>query len=88
MSDPRSTHARPPPFMPVFRLALTAVIGGAAKVEELGRNYRAWLEQWLRLQRGLPSHDTLGRTAALPKPALHRVVPTPTRASWCGPYWT
>lgn len=54
----------------MFRLALTAVIGGAAKVEELGRNYRAWFEQWLRLQRGRPSHDTLGQTVALPKPAV------------------
>ncbi len=31
--------------MPMFRLALTAVIDGAAKVEAMGRDYRAWFEQ-------------------------------------------
>jgi predicted transposase YbfD/YdcC len=48
-------------------ITICAVICGAdgwVDVERFGKAKRDWLEQFLRLQNGIPSHDTLGRVFA------------------------
>jgi hypothetical protein len=51
----------------IITIALCAVICGAdtwVGVEEFGHAKRAWLESFLDLPNGIPSHDTFGRVFA------------------------
>jgi hypothetical protein len=48
----------------IFFITLCAVIWGCdswVAIEKFAKMKRAWLEQYLSLEHGLPSHDTLGR---------------------------
>src|SRR5260370_37687768 len=73
-------------------IALCAVICGAdtwVDVEEFGHAKRAWLESFLELPIGIPSHDTFGRVFARLKPeqfqacflswvqAINAILPAP-----------
>src|SRR2546428_6856369 len=81
--DGRDHPARPPSrtkrhqLVAIITIALCAVICGAdtwVDVEEFGHAKRAWLETFLDLPNGIPSHETFGRVFARLDPEQgHRV---------------
>jgi predicted transposase YbfD/YdcC len=55
----------------ILFIAVTATIAGADGPEDMAkfaRRKKAWLEQFVGLQRGVPSHDTIGRVLGIIKP--------------------
>ena len=52
----------------IFAITLLAVIGGAdnwVEISQFGRSRHEWLQTFLELPNGIPSHDTFGRVFAL-----------------------
>ncbi len=71
LADPRRGNAKVHIFLEILIIAILAVICGAdgwSDVELFGKNKRAWLETFLELPKGIPSHDTFGRVFAKIKP--------------------
>ena len=67
LTDPRVERTREHKLLDIVIIAICAVICGAdgwTDVEEFGKAKRAWLETFLELPNGIPSHDTLGRVFA------------------------
>lgn len=67
LPDPRSSRNRLHPLLNIVTIALCAVIAGAedfTDFEEFGLAKRDWLEKFLDLSPGIPSHDTFGRVFA------------------------
>lgn len=67
MSDPRRPNARRHELLDLIVIALCAAICGSeswADVERFGREKEAWFRRFLRLEHGIPSHDTFGRVFA------------------------
>jgi predicted transposase YbfD/YdcC len=72
LTDPRREHNRLHPLWDIIALTICAVVCGAdswVEVEQYGRRKQTWLETFLELPHGIPSHDTLGRVFALLDPA-------------------
>ncbi len=70
--DPRITRCRRHALLDILTIAICAVLGGAdtmVEIEHWGRSKRDWLEDWLVLPNGIPSHDTFGRVFARLDPA-------------------
>ena len=66
--DPRRDHGRRHALPDVFGLALCAVVAGADSflaIEAFGKARLDWLRQFLPLDHGVPSHDTVRRVFAL-----------------------
>jgi predicted transposase YbfD/YdcC len=71
LDDPRSDHTKLHGLLDIIALTLCAVVSGAdswTDVEEYGHSKQAWLETFLDLPNGIPSHDTLGRLFATVNP--------------------
>lgn len=71
LPDPRSGNAKTHIFLEILIIAILAVICGAdgwSDVELFGKNKKAWLKTFLKLPKGIPSHDTFGRVFAKIKP--------------------
>jgi len=71
VEDPRIERSQRHPLATVLTLALCAVICGANSfvgIEQYGHARKEWLETFLDLPNGIPSHDTLGRIFALLDP--------------------
>ncbi len=69
--DPRIERSQRHPLATVLTLALCAVICGANSfvgIEQYGKARKEWLETFLELPNGIPSHDTLGRIFAMLDP--------------------
>jgi predicted transposase YbfD/YdcC len=69
--DPRREHQRFHDLWDIIAITICAVISGADNwpdVEEYGRCKEAWLESFLELPYGIPSHDTFSRVFALVDP--------------------
>ncbi len=67
LEDPRVERTKHHQLVAIITIALCAVICGAdtwVDVEEFGHAKRAWLETFLDLPNGIPSHDTFGRVFA------------------------
>jgi predicted transposase YbfD/YdcC len=67
LEDPRVERTKRHQLLAIITIALCAVICGAdiwVDVEEFGKAKRAWLETFLELPNGIPSHDTFGRVFA------------------------
>lgn len=67
LPDPRRGPAIQHRFLDIVVIAICAVICGAddwVEVEAYGRAKRAWLQGFLELSNGIPSHDTFGRVFA------------------------
>src|SRR6266571_5009558 len=67
LEDPRVERTKHHQRLSIITIALCAVICGAdtwVDVEEFGHAKRAWLETFLELPNGIPSHDTFGRVFA------------------------
>jgi len=71
LADPRRGNARAHIFLEILIIAILAMICGAdgwSDVELFGKNKKAWLKTFLKLPKGIPSHDTFGRVFAKLKP--------------------
>jgi len=71
LQDPRTGNAKQHIFLEILIMAICAVICGAdgwSDVELFAKNKKAWLKTFLKLPKGIPSHDTFGRVFALIKP--------------------
>jgi hypothetical protein len=71
LSDPRTGNAKTHIFLEILIIAICAVICGAdgwSDVELFGKNKKEWLKTFLKLPKGVPSHDTFGRVFAKIKP--------------------
>ena len=67
VDDPRRPQARLHALEDILLIATLAVICGAdswTEVELFGRQKQVWLETFLALPHGIPSHDTFGRVFA------------------------
>lgn len=67
LDDPRIDRTRRHALLDIVTIAVCAVICGAdnwVDIADWGRAKRAWLEEWLVLPHGIPSHDTFGRVFA------------------------
>lgn len=68
MDDPRVVGRCTYPLVEVALIGICAVLCGAetwTEVEEFGESKRAWLAQFLKLEQGIPSHDTFRRVFSL-----------------------
>jgi predicted transposase YbfD/YdcC len=64
LQDPRRRHRRLHHLQDILVIALCAVIAGAQdwqEIETFGRKRRDWLQRFLALPNGIPSHDTFER---------------------------
>lgn len=67
LTDPRVDRGRNHDLLEMIFITLTATICGAngwADVERFAKAKRDWFERYLKLEEGIPSHDTLGRVFA------------------------
>jgi predicted transposase YbfD/YdcC len=72
VKDPRRLHRRRHNLQDIIVIALCAIIAGAQdwqEIETFGRKRRDWLERFLDLANGIPSHDTFERVFDRIKPA-------------------
>src|SRR5215208_5321540 len=71
LKDPRRAHRRRHALQDIIFIALCAVIAGAQdwqEIETFGRKRRDWLQRFLELPHGIPSHDTFERVFNRIKP--------------------
>lgn len=67
VTDPRVDRGHNHDLLEMIFITLTAAICGAngwADVERFAKAKRDWFERYLKLEEGIPSHDTLGRVFA------------------------
>ena len=67
VTDPRIGNATRHKLLDIIVIAICAVICGAdgwSDVELFGKTKRKWLQGFLELPHGIPSHDTFGRVFA------------------------
>jgi predicted transposase YbfD/YdcC len=72
VADPRREHLRLHNLWDIFAITILAVIAGAdswVEVANYGLKKVAWLQSFLELPNGIPSHDTFNRVFALLNPA-------------------
>lgn len=68
MDDPRVVGRCTYPLVEVVLIGICAVLCGAetwTEVEEFGESKRGWLATFLKLEQGIPSHDTFRRVFSL-----------------------
>ncbi len=71
VSDPRIERTKRHKLLDIICIAICAVICGAdnwVEVENFGQQKLSWLQTFLELPNGIPSHDTFGRVFALVNP--------------------
>ena len=67
MKDPRKAKGKQHRLRDIMTLTICAVICGAdsfTAIEAFGQAKQRWLRQFLDLEHGIPSHDTIGRVFA------------------------
>lgn len=72
LTDPRVKRTRRHELFDLVVVALCATLSGSdswADVERFGKERIEWLRTFLRLENGIPSHDTFGRVFSLLDPA-------------------
>lgn len=75
IEDPRVVGRTTHSLETILFIAVTATIAGADGPEDMAKfaeRKRAWLERFIDLSNGVPSHDTLGRVLSLVKPSSFR----------------
>lgn len=71
LPDPRREHRRRHKLSDILVIAVCAVLCGAESfpaIEDFGYEREAWLQQFLELPGGIPSHDTFNRVLCLLDP--------------------
>lgn len=71
LPDPRRDKCKKHLLLDIITIAILAVIGGAdnfVEIEEFGEAKEEWLKSFLRLENGIPSHDTFRRVFGLIDP--------------------
>ena len=71
LEDPRETRRCDHRLVDILAIAVCAVVACAESWEDIelyGRSKRAWLETFLALPNGIPSHDTFLRVFMLNDP--------------------
>src|SRR3954452_11116513 len=79
LSDPRETSRCDHQLADILAIAVCAVVACAESWEDIelyGRSKRAWLETFLALPNGIPSHDTFRRGFMLIDPDAFEACPT------------
>ncbi len=74
--DPRVERTRAHQLLDIIAIALLAVLAGAdswVAIETYGKAKRSWLESFLALTNGIPSHDTFARVFARLDPEAFEV---------------
>jgi predicted transposase YbfD/YdcC len=69
--DPRIERSRLHPLSSILLMSLCGILCGAESfvgIEEWAKAKRSWLESFLDLPNGIPSHDTIGRVLAALNP--------------------
>ena len=64
LPDPRTERSKQHSLVNIVAIALSAVLAGADsfyEIEAFGQTKREWLERFLELKNGIPSHDTFNR---------------------------
>jgi len=67
IKDPRVDRTKRHPLVCVLFIGICAVLCGAEsweQMEDFGNERKEWLEQYVALPHGIPSHDTFGRVFA------------------------
>jgi predicted transposase YbfD/YdcC len=71
VSDPRIDRTKDHLLIDIISIAICAIISGAegwVDIENYGKNKFDWLQTFLELPNGIPSHDTFGRVFSLLDP--------------------
>ncbi|NEP51356.1 MAG: ISAs1 family transposase [Moorea sp. SIO3C2] len=71
LQDPRVGRRKDHPLVSMVTIAILAVLSGAdgfVAIETYGKAKQEWLETFLELPFGIPSHDTFGRVFSLLEP--------------------
>lgn len=71
VDDPRLSGMVLYPLPEIVVIAFLAILGGAQTWTEMamfGQSYKKWLGRFLKLEHGIPSHDTFRRVFSLIKP--------------------
>lgn len=71
ITDPRLEHNKAHRLIDIIMIAICGVIAGAdswTEIEQFGQERITWLNDFLELPNGIPSHDTFGRVFALINP--------------------
>jgi len=66
--DPRREHQKFHSLIDILVISVCATICGAehwTEIEEFGKAKQEWFAQFLQLENGIPSHDTIGRVFSL-----------------------
>jgi hypothetical protein len=80
--DPRISRCRRHDRLDIVTIAVCAVISGAdtfVDIADWGHAKRDWLEDWLALPNGIPSHETFGRVF----PGSTRTSSPGGSCAWC-----
>jgi predicted transposase YbfD/YdcC len=75
LPDPRIDRCKEHKLIDIIVIAILATICSAehfTEMEEFGNAKKGWLETFLELKNGIPSHDTFARVFALLSPAAFR----------------
>lgn len=76
VEDPRHGNRKTYTLTDILFLVLCAVLSGCEswnEISEFGRTKTLWLRRYIKLEKGIPSHDTLNRVFALLDPvSLHK----------------
>ncbi len=84
LADPRMERTRRHLLSDVLTLSVLAVIAGAEgweDIEEFGHSKEEWLKQYLPLENGIPSHDTISRVFQALQPGAFNSALTEWMAS-------
>jgi len=68
VTDPRRQHQKLHSLIDILVISVCATICGAehwTEIEEFGKAKQEWFAQFLQLENGVPSHDTIGRVFSL-----------------------
>ena len=71
LHDPRVERTKDHNLVAIITIAILAVLSGAngfVGIQTYGQAKQAWLETFLDLPHGIPSHDTFGRVFAVLDP--------------------